>query len=288
MISQIFKKTKQLSISQGIDELYTAKLDESLNLLSTTAMEVSEAAVSAALVLKEELHDSYYRFHSTIDAIDDLVIIKDDIGRWKTVNRWGQFLYGWHHGEYHTKTDDELKRLYPQFRESLTTCQRTDALAWTTRRSYRSEEYIPHGNTIYILDVVKTPVFHADGTKKELIVVGRDVTQIYEKSKRTKACFNALNSASDVIFIVDKYRNMFFCNDQFIHMFKFGQYDHVVGKPLEECMPDIQKYDEMWHTIMNNKTWEDVYNGEFKLTIIPMMNGAPDPIYYVCTLKPLV
>ena len=287
MISRLLKKTKQDSTKDS-HQADTAKLDESLNLLSTTAMEVSQAAINAAHVLQEELHASQSRFYSTIDSIDDLVIIKDGQGRWMTLNHWGQLLYNWRHGEYHNKTDEELKVMYPALRDSLITCQETDVAAWNARQTTRFEEYIPQGTSTYILDVLKTPVFNPDGSRKELIVVGRDVTQIREKQKRTKACFNALNSASDIIFIVDDDQNIFFCNDQFVEVFDFGHYDNVVGKSLKSCLSSIQDYDTMWNTISGNITWEDVYDINYKLTIIPMMNGAPEPIYYVCTLKPLV
>jgi len=286
MISRLLSKSKKALIEDS-HQIDTNKLDESLNLLSTTAMEVSQAAVNATYVLQEELHTSQTRFYSTIDAIDDLVIVKDEQGRWKTLNHWGQCLYNWHHGEYYDKTDEELKVMYPHLTHMLDVCQKTDGIAWMARKTSRSEEYIPAGNQKYVLDVLKTPVFHNDGSKKELIIVGRDVTQIREKQKRTKACFNALNSASDIIFIVDKNESMFFCNDKFVEVFNYDHYDDVVGRPLKECIPDISNYDEMWVLIRNNKTWNDVYNHQFKLTILPMMNGAPDPIYYVCTLKPL-
>lgn len=287
MISRLLKKSKQDSTKDS-HQADTAKLDESLNLLSTTAMEVSQAAINAASVLQEELHASQSRFFSTIDLINDLVIIKDDKGRWKTLNHWGQCLYNWHHGEYHDRTDEELKVLYPHYAKSLTQCQSTDKQAWDTKLTHRTEEYIPHGKTTYTFDILKTPVFHSDGSRKELIIVGRDITLIREKQKRTKACFNALNSASDIIFIVDKHKKIFFCNDRFVDIFDFGHYDNVVGKDMIMCIPYIRSYDEMWNTIEGNKSWTDTYNDKFKLTIIPMMNGEPHPIYYICTLKPLV
>lgn len=286
MISRLLNKPKKQH-KKDSHQIDLKELDESLNLLSTTAMEVSEAAVSAASVLQEELHASESRFHSTIDAINDLVIVKDGEGKWKTLNHWGQCLYNWHHGEYYDKTDEQLKALYPRLRESLTKCQVTDNQAWISKKTCRTEEFIPQSNFTYTFDILKTPVFNADGSRKELIIIGRDVTAVREKQKRTKACFNALNSASDIIFIVDKHRRMFFCNDRFVDIFDFGHYDNVVGKDMIMCVPYINSYDKMWETLESNKSWSDVYNNKFKLTIIPMMNGEPHPIYYICTMKPL-
>lgn len=285
MISRLLKSKKNQT--QDSPQVDIKQLDESLNLLSTTAMEVSQAAVSAANVLQEELHASQLRFYSTIDAINDLVIVKDGEGRWQTLNHWGQCLYNWHHGEYFDKTDEQLKKIYPRLNKSLTQCQITDDQAWVTKTTCRSEEYIPFKNSVYTFDILKTPVFNPDGSRKELIIIGRDVTTVREKQKRTKACFNALNSASDIIFIVDKHKKIFFCNDQFVNVFHFGHYDNVVGKDMNDCVPFIKSYNEMWDVLESNKTWVDTYNDKFKMTILPMMNGEPHPIYFICTLKPL-
>lgn len=265
----------------------TVRLDESLQLLKTTTLEVSEAAVNAAKVLQEQLQDSEFRFLSTVDSIDDLVIIKDGQGRWKMLNKWGQNLFNWHHGEYMGKTDEELSITYPAFKDCFIFCKTTDEVAWDEKRAYRAEQKVPSGPSHYHLDIVKTPVFNTDGSRKELIVIGRDVTEIHEKHKRTKACFNALNSASDIIFIIDNKQKIFFCNDMFVDVFDIEDYNDVVNKPILEVLPQINKFDVLWKTVKKNKTWEDTFGTEHKLTIIPMMNGAPEPIYYVCTLKPL-
>lgn len=175
-------------------ELEKDRLESSLQLLKKTTDEVSIAAVNATIVLEDRLRDTEYRFFSTIDTIDDLVIIKDGEGRWKTLNKVGQDLLGWHHGEYYNKTDHELIALFPQMKDTLSKCILTDDAAWNLGRSNRVEEYITFGNSNKILDVIKTPVFNRDGTRKELIIVGRDMTEIIEQQRRMKTCFHAMNS----------------------------------------------------------------------------------------------
>ena len=264
----------------------TARLDESLQLLRTTTVEVSEAAISAARVLEDRLHDSNMRFLSTIDAISDLVIVKDELGRWQTVNTVGQRVFGWSHGEYYQRTDEELAERYPQFKECLTTCTKTDRAAWATRKSSQSEEHIPDGTAEYIFDIIKTPIYNTDGSRKELIVVGRDVTAAREKERRMKVCFTALNSASDIIFIVDNLGKIFFCNDKFVQAFHLESYNQVVDKYVEDALPfTIPNRKEMWARVTSNHVWEQVICPKYKMTILPMMNGAPEPIFYICTLK---
>ena len=175
-------------------ELEKDRLEASLQLLKKTTDEVSVAAVNAAIVLEQRLRDTEHRFYSTIDTIDDLVIIKDGDGRWKTLNKVGQELFGWYHGEYYNKTDHELIALFPQMKDTLSKGILTDDVAWDLGKSNRVEKYITFGNSYRILDVIKTPVFNTDGTRKELIIVGRDMTKIIEQQRRMKACFHAMNS----------------------------------------------------------------------------------------------
>lgn len=107
-----------------------------------------------------------------------------------------------------------------------------------------------------------------------------------QEQRRTKACFTALNSASDIIFIVNNEEKIFFVNDKFVERFGIQTYDHVVDRPMIEALPGIQNYAAMWDRIRRNKSWEDVYEDHYRLTIIPMMNGKSEPVFYICTIKP--
>lgn len=287
-------------------------LDHSFSLLQSTTAEVSTAAVEAAKVLQERLDDSVDRFYSTIDSIEDLILVKDGEGRWQTMNKFGQDLFGMHHGEYHMKTDAELSVMFPKFAETFEICVKTDRKAWDTRTASRSEEKVPFARSHRHFDVIKAPIFNDDGSRKELIIVGREITEILEKTKRERACFQALNSASDAIVIIDAEGKVFFCNDRFVEMFGFKSYQEVVDFNLPEVIPHIPQYDEMWATISSNKVWSvqcphlcmdhskqtnecplSITNcvpsacpiRKMQLNVIPMMNGHPKPIYYICTFK---
>lgn len=254
-----------------------------MNMLRSTTEEVSYAAVCAAKALEDQLHHVELRFNSTIDHLADLVLIKDGEGRWKTLNKAGQEVFKFHHGEFFDKTDVEISEEFSVFKESLEICSRTDQLAWDLKRPYRVEEMkIPNGSSYYTFDVVKTPVFDESGNPKEMVIVGRDVTEIREKQRRTKACFHALNSASDVIAIIDNHCRIFFCNDRFVEQFGVGDYNDCIDRKLEEVIGEIDP--DMWATVQTNKSWTGEFQ-DYKLSVLPMMNGQPKPIYHVCTFK---
>lgn len=282
---KLFGKNHEVSLKESsvnIDDL-----DASLNLLRSTTLQVSQAAISAARVLESQLHDSESRFLSVIDDVADIVIVKDPEGRWVTMNKFGQNIFGWHHGEFKSKTTCDLAEEFPRFRDTLYTCKHTDELAWESRRSFRTEIEVPSGDSSHVFDTIKTPVFDDAGKPKELIIIGRDITDARERQRRTRACFTALNSASDKIFILDSHGRIFFCNDKFTVAFGVDSYEDVVGKKISQILP-MDNYEEMWSTVNDNEVWEGLFCNKYKLTVLPMMNGAPHPIHYICTLKSMI
>ena len=261
------------------------RLEGSLQLLKKTTDEVSVAAVNAAVVLEQQLRDIERRFFSTIDIIDDLIIVKDGIGRWKALNKVGQELFGWYHGEYYNKTDHELIALFPQMKDTLSQFILTDNAAWDLGKSNRDEEYITFGNSHRILDIIKTPAFNADGTRKELIIVGRDMTEIIEKQRRNKACFHAMNSASDGIVIIDSKARIVFSNDEFNRRFGINDYEKILNKKMIDVLPWLARYDDIWQQARQNKSIKIATEEAGDILVMPMMNGLPKPIYFICTFK---
>lgn len=282
MFMRLFTRTPAIPEIKSVS-LDTERLDSSLKLLQTTTAELSETAANTAAVLHERLLDAEYRFYSTIDAVDDLVLVKDGAGIWKVLNSAGQEIFGMHNREYAGQTDMSLCEKFPNLRTLLTQCTETDELAWIERKPHRTEEQVPYRDRIRYFDVIKHPVFHKDGSRKELIIIGREITHEKERQSRIKACFSAINSASDIIFILDATGNIFFINDMFVTEFGLDSYDAVVGKHVTETL-NIPRFNAIWKKVSNNKTWEGTYNSA-PMSIIPMMNGANHPIYYICTIK---
>ena len=65
----------------------------------------------------------------------------------------------------------------PLYRQAFLTCEQTDEIAWRREEVSRGEEVIPLlDGSSKIYDVIKVPLFHEDGLRKGLIVLGRDIT----------------------------------------------------------------------------------------------------------------
>ena len=133
--------------------------------------------------------------------------------------------------------------------------------------------------------MIKTPVFHDDGSRKELIIVGRDMTELVEKQRRTKACFHALNSASDGIVIIDAKARIVFSNDEFNRRFGIEEYKNILNEKMIDVLPWLAKYDDIWQHARNNNSIRIVTEEAGDILVMPMMNGLPKPIYFICTFK---
>ncbi len=290
------KILSEISETHGLLQDDLARLAESFKLLKDTTEQVSTEATNTALFIKDQLSDTTYRFYSVIDAVNDLIIIKDGEGRWKTLNAFGQSLYGFSKEDYFNKTDLDLAKDFPHLSDGFKYCYDTDTKAWESGIYYREIESFVIENKLKHFDVIKTPIFKKNGTKKELVVIGRDITEFKNTELKNKAFIAAINSASDNIFIINPDGVITFCNNTVLKTFGFNVHEDIEGKNISIIssgkMPR-EIFNDLWKTVKDNNIWSGIIvnkhtSGYFincKVTAIPVMNGSPEPIYYICTMK---
>ncbi|MFE8702781.1 ATP-binding protein [Cytobacillus sp. FJAT-54145] len=114
-----------------------------------------------------------------INSMVDFVCFKDGEGRWLETNQFGLKLFQIEHVDYKGKTDTDLAEHTEFYREALIYCQEvSDRIAWENRTTTRCEEVIPMPNGLTkTFDTIKQPLFNEDGSRKALIVMGRDITE---------------------------------------------------------------------------------------------------------------
>ncbi len=127
---------------------------------------------------QEQLQANEEMLRTLIDAMPDIVCFKDGDGRWLLANHFDLHLFQLDGVDYVGKTDAELAIYSDFYREALSTCQVTDERAWRAATASRQDEEIPRPDgSQLVFDVIKIPTFHADGQRKGLVVVGRDITE---------------------------------------------------------------------------------------------------------------
>ncbi|MGB3267661.1 MAG: PAS domain S-box protein [Microcoleus sp.] len=113
-----------------------------------------------------------------MNAMPDIVCFKDGEGRWQEANQAILELFELSADTYRGLTDSQLGKLSPFYVEALQACEVSDRAAWEKGILSRCEEVIPRSNgTVKIYDVIKVPLFQPDGTRKSIVILGRDITE---------------------------------------------------------------------------------------------------------------
>ncbi len=117
------------------------------------------------------------RLRTLLDAMPDIVCFKDGEGRWLEANRADLELFQLTGVEYRGRTDAELAAFSPFYRAAFLACEESDNRAWQQGKTLQTEELISLPTGGYrALDLYKIPLFNPDGSRKGLVVLGRDIT----------------------------------------------------------------------------------------------------------------
>lgn len=112
-----------------------------------------------------------------LDALPDIVCFKDGAGRWLEANRADLELFQLLGVDYGGKKDSEMADLSPFYRQAFLDCEASDEEAWQSGVATQGERCIPlPGGGSKVLEVRKIPLFHEDGSRKGLVVLGLDIT----------------------------------------------------------------------------------------------------------------
>jgi len=116
-----------------------------------------------------------------IDTMPDCVSFKDGEGKWMQINKFGAQLFELEGVDYRGKTDRELAQYTDFYHDALIYCIDTDEEAWKAGKASRCEEVIPlRDGSTKTFDAFKVPIFNKDGSRKGLVVIGRDITALKE------------------------------------------------------------------------------------------------------------
>ncbi len=271
-------------------------IDYTSELFCNTVKETSEVSQKLLQKLEKVEHDLQDReelLDVIFQTIPDFLLLKDGDGRWILLNSYGKKLYGIRAREYKNKTDREIaEQICPWYLEELNRCVETDEQAWISKRSNQYEEIFedPNGRK-YVFDVTKTPIYNDDGSRKYLLVHGRNITEEVENSKHITMLIKALNHASDSIAVTDHLHRILYANEAFCTTYGYD-INELLMKPMNLVSSGQTPrfiYEEMSKTITSGEVWTGVLTNRKKngdtfqeiVTISPVLNGKPYPVYYI-------
>jgi two-component system, sporulation sensor kinase E len=157
---------------------------------------------------KEVYQEREEQLRILIDAIPDFVCYKDAAGRWVEANSFAVDLFQLKKEEYRGKSDFDLAKESDFFHDAFYYCGTMDKQVMETGETIHVEETIPQpSGKFLVFDTVKVPLFHEDGRRKGIVVIGRDITLRKEAEKRLEESEQRYKSLfeqnPDAIFSLD-------------------------------------------------------------------------------------
>jgi diguanylate cyclase (GGDEF)-like protein/PAS domain S-box-containing protein len=228
----------------------------------------------------------------------DFVCIKDGDGTWLQINESAQKLMNLNEVHFRGKRDIDLVKDFPNMAEFYKKCWETDEQTWKNRNATQFEEqYYDDYGVLRTFDVIKIPFYERDGSRKALLVLGKDITlgKVNEQELATTikelADFKFALDQSSIVAITDHRGKITYVNDKFCEISKFSR-DELIGKDhriLNSRYHPKQFFKEMWKTIRSGKVWNgeiknQAKDGSFywvKTTIIPFVDETDKPYQYI-------
>ena len=202
-----------------------------------------QAEVDERKKTERELVASEERLRTLINAMPDIVCFKDAGGRWLEANDFDLKLFQLEGVDYRGKTDSELAAFSSFYREAFLGCEATDELAWKKGTLSRVDEVIPcPDGSSKTFDIIKVPTFDAQGNRKGLIVMGRDVTErvrVEQKREEDQRFLQTiLDSISDMIFYKDTDSTYLGCNQAYASRYIGLDKEQIIGRKDIDIAPD--------------------------------------------------
>jgi diguanylate cyclase (GGDEF)-like protein/PAS domain S-box-containing protein len=161
--------------------------------LSLSAMEVNGQSLFVAIghditerkQAEADLKSQKEWLTTLINAMPDLICFKDAEGRWLVANEFYLGITGLSGVAYQGRTNFELANLSRGQSEYLLAARTTDERAWQARKPLAAEQVvpIPEGGA-KTFDALKIPLFNADGSRRGMVLVGRDITERKQAAAR--------------------------------------------------------------------------------------------------------
>jgi PAS domain S-box-containing protein len=242
-------------------ELEKHKLS-AITLLQELQEEVGENTRSEAALQRSE-----DQLRTLINAMPDIVCFKDGEGRWLVANDYDLELFGLKGVDYIGKKDSDLAEYNSFYKESFLTCEKTDEIAWQKGVPTRSDETIlrPDGSAL-IFDSIKIPSFDADGHRKGMLVVGREITERKMAERELQKLSQVVEQNPASIIVTDLNGIIEYVNPAACAISCYAESELIGQNPriLSSGETPKEDYKAMWDTIKSGKEWKGEFHNRKK------------------------
>ena len=233
------------SFLKDIDDAYIASdndrlmLERSLDLSSHELMQANQ-----------EIRHNEEQLHTLINAMPDIICLKDGVGRWLEANDFYLQLLLLDGVNYKGKKDSELADYSPYYSNIFLEAEKSDEKTWLSRKITRKEQTIPRPERInLIFDIIIVPLFYHDGKRKGIVLIGRDITdrKMAEDALQREMRFTkTIIESSPAFFVaIKKDGNIVLINHSMTSALGYTE-DEVIGKDfLSTFIPEND-----WETLI--------------------------------------
>lgn len=213
-------------------------------------------------------------FQALIDASPDFIAVKDGFGRWQVLNQAGLDLYDLQGKTWQNKTDNELAALMsPDHLAHFQACMESDEIAWKAGKpSHFTEVAQTAVSGLRIFEVIKSPIYNIDGSRRLLVVLGRDVTEKTQAEEKLKLAAQVLLNSREAVVITDADNSILSVNRAFTEVTGYTA-EEVIGKNprlLSSGRQSKEFYHMLWHQLEVEGSWRgEIWNRDKSGRIYP-------------------
>ena len=181
--------------------------------------------------MDDALRESEERLRTLIDSTPDLICFKDGEGRWLVANDALIRIFELEGVDYRGKTDRELAGERSFYHDTFLTCEASNEKAWQSGVPSRKEEIIPfRSGQDRIYDQIKVPIFNSDGSRKGLVVLGRDITEHKQSEERMREASKLEAVGIMSLGIVHEFNNILMGISGYAQLAQFDTRDQALVK----------------------------------------------------------
>jgi two-component system sensor histidine kinase/response regulator len=279
-VTMSYKDARREAASQArtgptADRLHTWRVESSILIAMALLTELVAGIAFVELVRTDarrrrteyELRDNQERLVSFIEALPEAVFLKDGESRWRAINESAKRLFRVEHFPWRGKTDAEMAALRPEFRRAHEVIATSDEAAWRSSRvTIRNEEIVGPDGEPRAYEVRKMALFHADGRRRALIVIKRDVTDRLLAEQHVRKLSLAVEQSPESILITDTEGRIEYANQAVTSTSGYSLEELLGHNPrvLGSGRTPQESFTAMWTTLRDGRTWRGEFHNKRK------------------------
>ena len=191
--------------------------------------------ITARKKSQQALIESQEKLTTLIDSLPDNVILKDGKGRWLVANPPALQFFRLGPKAWQGRTDAELAVLNPPLKDLHEACIRSDEIGWAAKNITHTLERGPGlDGKLQEHEVTKVPLFDADGKRKALLVIGRDLTQTKQLQQSLRLSELMSRQSRDVLLLIrQRDGRIFSANDSALQMYGCSR-EQILAKTIHD------------------------------------------------------